>query len=67
MNNQNYRYSYSGPVMEFDKVIADSWSSSTYAPTESKARSNLIFQFKKQYNKVPNTRISLAGEIKRIG
>lgn len=67
MDDKNYRYSYSGPVTEFDRVIANHWSSSTYAPSESKARSNLIFQFKKQYNKVPNAKISLPGKVERIG
>lgn len=61
------RYYYEGPVMEFDKVICNSWSSSTHAPTEARARSNLAYQFKQQYNKIAATRITLPGKIERIG
>lgn len=60
-----FKYRYVGPVKEFDRVIADSWTGTTYAPTESKARSNLTYQFKKQFNRAPATRITLPGEIKR--
>lgn len=60
------KYSYEGPVMEFDRVIADSWSSSTFAPSEKKARSNLAYQFKKQYNKTPGTKISLPGKVIQV-
>lgn len=58
------RYVYNGPVMEFDRCIMERWSGSTYAVSKEKARSNLTYQFKKQHNKNPNTRISLYGEIK---
>ena len=34
-------YSYNGPVMEFDKVIANNWTGTTYASSEKRARSNL--------------------------
>ena len=56
-------YSYEGPVLEFDKIIAKHWKSKTYATSESKARSNLTFQFKKEYGRVPRTRITLPGKI----
>ena len=57
------QYSYNGPVMEFEKCIADHWESSTYASSEKKARSNLAFQFKTKNNKLPNARIALPGKI----
>ena len=57
------QYMYEGPVMEFEKPIADNWKASTYAPSESKARSNLAYRFKKLYNKVPNAKITLPGKI----
>ena len=66
-SEQNFRYSYDGPVLEFGKVISNHWSSSTLAPTEKKARSNLTYQFKKQFNKIPSAKITLPGVIKRIG
>lgn len=49
-------YFYDGPVLEFEKIIANHWSASTRAESEKKARSNLAYQFKKQYGKVPQSK-----------
>ena len=57
------RYLYSGPVEEFGRCIANRWEAATYAPTESKARSNFAYQFKKQYNRLPSAKITLPGKI----
>ena len=57
------QYTYDGPVMAFGTCIATRWTASTYAISESKARSNLTYRFKKQFNKTPNTKISLPGKI----
>lgn len=57
------RYIYEGPVMEFDRCIMNKWSSETVAVSEKKARNNLTYQFKRAYNRVPSTRISLPGKI----
>lgn len=57
------KYSYDGPVMEFDRCIANRWKASTYAVSEKKARSNLTYQYKKKNNKLPNTMITLPGKI----
>lgn len=59
-------YTYEGPVMVFDTCVTNRWVGSTYAPSEKKARSNLEYQFKKQHNKVPNTKVSLPGKIEMI-
>lgn len=56
-------YSYSGPVLEFDKIVTNRWDGQTYAVSEAKARSNLAFQFKKENGKVPRTKITLPGKI----
>lgn len=56
-------YSYSGPVLEFDKIVTNRWNGQTYAVSEAKARSNLAFQFKKENGKVPRTKITLPGKI----
>lgn len=56
-------YSYSGPVLEFDKIVTNRWQGQTYAVSEAKARSNLAFQFKKENGKVPRTKITLSGKI----
>ena len=57
------QYKYSGPVMEFEIGVAHNWKGSTYATSERKARSNLSYQFKKQNNKLPNTKITLPGKL----
>jgi hypothetical protein len=56
-------YLYDGPVLEFDRVIADRWVSKTFAPSEKKARSNLAYQFKKQFNRASSAKITLPGKI----
>ncbi len=56
-------YSYDGPVMEFERVIATRWTGTTYASSPGKARSNLTFQFKKQYNKAASAKITLPDKI----
>lgn len=57
------QYTYDGPVMEFGKCIANRWQASTHATSEAKARSNLAFQFKRDNNRMPNTKITLPGKI----
>lgn len=56
-------YSYDGPVFEFDRIVANHWRAQTYATSEAKARSNLVYQFKKSNGKVPRTKITLPGKI----
>ncbi len=60
------RYSYEGPVMEFGTCINHHWKGETMASSEKKARSNLVYQYKKQNNRVVQTRISLPGTLKII-
>lgn len=62
----NQLYSYHGPVMEFNRCVANNWSASTYAPSKRKARANLTYRFKKETNRVPRTKISLPGEIVEV-
>lgn len=57
------QYKYSGPVMEFENCVARNWKGTTYAVSEKKARSNLTYQFKKQSNRLPNTKIILPGKL----
>lgn len=59
-----HKYTYDGPVMEFDRLLADHWKGETMAPSEKKARSNLIYQFKKQNSRIVGTKITLPGKIK---
>lgn len=57
------RYFYNGPVTEFGRCIAHIWHGTTCAVSERKARSNLIFQVKKELGKLPGSKISLPGKI----
>lgn len=66
MREEYHKYVYEGPVMMFDSLIADHWKGETMAPSESKARSNLTYQFKIQHNRIPGSRYSLPGKIKMV-
>ena len=59
-------YVYDGPVLEFEKCVANRWTASTRAVSEKKARSNLVYQFKTKNNRLPNTRIALPGKLKMV-
>lgn len=61
-----HKYSYDGPVLFFDKLVADHWKGETMAPSEKKARSNLSYQAKKQLNLIAGTNVSLPGKIKMV-
>lgn len=56
-------YSYTGPVLIFDKIVSNHWHGETYAVSEAKARTNLAFQFAKELGRVPRTKITLPGKI----
>lgn len=61
-----HKYIYDGPVMEFNNLIADHWKGETMAPSEKKARSNLIYKFKINNNRVASSKITLPGQIKMV-
>lgn len=60
------KYLYDGPVMLFNTCIQHRWTATTYAVSEKKARSNLAFQYKKNNNKLPNSKIILPGKITMV-
>lgn len=35
------KFTYKGPVMEFNTLLADSWEGETVAPSEKKARNDV--------------------------
>ena len=57
------KYIYSGPVMEFDKLVDNNWYGETMAESEKKARSNLAYQFKKENDRIARSKITLPGKI----
>lgn len=59
-------YSYEGPVMIFDNIVTPRWKAQTTAPSEAKARSNLAFQWKKEYGRIAASRVTLPGKINMI-
>lgn len=61
------KYSYNGPVKEFDRIIVNCWKAETVAPSEKKARSNLAYRYKQEFGKSPNAKITLPGKITRVG
>ena len=61
-----HKYEYDGPVMLFDRLVADHWKAETMALSEKKARSNLSYQAKKQLNLVSGTNVKLPGKIKMV-
>lgn len=66
MYEAHHKYTYDGPVMFFDKLVADHWKGETMAPSEQKARSNLSYQVKKQLNLIAGTNVKLPGKIKMV-
>ena len=56
-------YSYDGPILEFNRIIADHWKASTRAKTEDKARCNLAQQFKIETGREPSAKITVPGKL----
>lgn len=56
-------YIYEGPVLLYGKVIAHYWTGETTATTLKKAKSNLVFKFKKDHGYSQKVVIDLPGKI----
>lgn len=54
-------YTYEGSVYELDRNVRSHWKAATYAVSSEKARSNLMFQYKKEHGLPINTKIDLPG------
>lgn len=61
------KYVYSGPVMEFDRCVQDEWTAETMSVSPGKARSNLAYRWKKQNNRMPDSKITLPGTVRKVG
>lgn len=57
------RYSYKGPVLEFDRIVAHMWTAETSATSKRKAKSNLAYRFKRETNRIATAKITLPGEL----
>lgn len=56
-------YVYDGPVMEFDRIVANHWKASTRSDSEKKARSNLAYRFKMETGRSPRSKIIIPGKL----
>lgn len=63
MDRPMKKYTYTGPVMQFDNCLVSNWTDITYAVSEAKARNNFAFRFKKINNLAPSARVTLPGKI----
>lgn len=61
-----HRYIYDGPVMVFNQCVENNWHGETIAPTEQKARSNLVYQWKSGNNKVAASKVTLPGKVQIV-
>lgn len=59
-------YLYKGPVTSFGKIVKPSWQATTYAPSAAKAKSNLMYRFKTENNRLPTSKIELPGKISLV-
>ena len=59
-------YSSTGPVTMFDRCVSNCWKGETYASSEKKAKSNLIFQYKKQNGLIPASKVNLPGKLVKL-
>lgn len=66
MSECYYRYAYEGPIMVFETCVTHYWKGETAAPSERKAKSNLLYQAKKACNLNPGAKLTLPGKIKMI-
>ena len=56
-------YVYKGAVMMFDRVINPYWEAETTATSAKKAKSNLIFRYKKMNRLEPTAKVILPGQV----
>ena len=59
-------YCYDGPVLSFGRCVSNRWYGETYASTAKKAKSNLVYQYKKTNGLLPGTQIDLPQKIKIV-
>lgn len=53
------KYRYDGPVMNDDRCIQENWKGETMAVSEKRAKSNLLYRWKKQNGYAVQASISL--------
>lgn len=61
--NEKQKYGYAGVVTQFGKIIHNSWHGETAAVSDKKAKSNLVYQFKQEFNLVNSAKVELPGQL----
>lgn len=56
-------YYYEGPVLMFGNVVQNKWRGETTAVSIGKAKSNLIYKWKKANGKTAGSKVELPGKI----
>lgn len=64
--SKNHTYTYDGPVMIFDRCVMQVWRTTTWAPSEKKARANLAYRYKRDNNLAKTAKVELPGKIKMV-
>lgn len=59
------KFSYNGPVCEFDRFI-ENWQGETWASSPAKAKCNLAYQYKKATKRPATAKITLPGNVVRV-
>ena len=59
-------YAYEGEVYAFDSLVMTEWKAETWAVSEEKAKANLKFRFRNEYNLSKITPLLLPGRFKVI-
>lgn len=61
-----HKYSYDGPVFVFDICVTEHWQGETVAPSEGKARSNLVYQYKKNNGLCSGAKVILTDKLELV-
>lgn len=62
----NKVYEFNGAVRLFDRIIAPNYTAQTTAPSVQKARSNLVYRYKRDNGYTKTAKITLTGKFTTI-
>ena len=60
------KYRFKGAVMLFDTLVMNNWIGETFAISEKKAMSNLLYRAKGQMGYLPNAKLRLDGQLMEV-
>lgn len=59
-------YRYQGAVTQFGRCVANNWVGETCAVSPQKAKSNLVYKYKRDHNLAATSKIELPGKVIKI-